>query len=229
MSTDRPTDRITDRITVLGATGKVGGHVVRRALARGLQVSALVRDPARLPSDLTGQPALRVVRGTLDDRAAVARALDGVSAVISAVGVRYRGGNPMRGLDGPADVVPTAVASVLAAAPGRPRLVLLSAYGTGETRSALPGVVRLVIRLSALRHSYAALEEAERLALAGPLPVSVVRPVTLSDAPATGRDLAAISTPPTGSSKVSREDVAEVLLAEALRDQGSERVVLSAQ
>lgn len=232
MSTDRPADRpaaqVADRIAVLGATGKVGGHVVRRALARGLHVTVLVRDPARLASDLVAHPGLTVVPGTLDDRAAVARAVDGARAVISTVGVRYRGGNPFRGLEGPSDVVPTAVASVLGAASGRPRLVLLSAYGAAETWSSLPGVVRMVIRLSALRHSYAGLEEGERLALAGPLPVSIVRAVTLSDAPASGRDAAAITVPPTGSSRVSREDVAEVLLTEALHRNGSQDVVLSA-
>ena len=36
------------KITVFGATGGVGGHVVRQALDAGHQVTAVVRDPKRL-------------------------------------------------------------------------------------------------------------------------------------------------------------------------------------
>lgn len=165
----------TPQLTVLGATGAVGSLVVRRALARGVRVQALVRDPARLPADLSGAGGLTVVRGELDDRAAMRSALAGSTAVVTAVGVRYRGGNPFTGLDGPADVVPTAVSTVLAAATGTPHLVLLSAFGAGESRSALPAVFRLVVRLSAMRHSYDNLDRAERLATDGRLPVTVVR------------------------------------------------------
>jgi len=46
-------------LLVLGATGRVGGHVVRLALARGHRVTALVRAPEKLAP----APTLRVVRG----------------------------------------------------------------------------------------------------------------------------------------------------------------------
>jgi uncharacterized protein YbjT (DUF2867 family) len=36
------------RLTVFGATGGTGRHVVQQALADGHQVTAVVRDPARL-------------------------------------------------------------------------------------------------------------------------------------------------------------------------------------
>ncbi|MBI4943451.1 MAG: SDR family oxidoreductase [Actinobacteria bacterium] len=218
----------TQQITVLGATGKVGSLVARRALARGVRVVALVRDPARLPADLVAAPGLTVVRGTLDDGSAMRAALDGSTAVVSAVGVRYRAGNPFKGLDGPADVVPTAVSAVLAAAAGAPRLVLLSAFGAGDSRPALPAVFRLVVRLSALRHSYENLDRAERLALAGHLPVTVVRAVTLTDAPGTGRSADATGRALRGNPKVAREDVADLLLATALSDGAGTRVLVAA-
>ena len=37
------------KITVFGATGGVGREVVRQALDAGHEVTAVVRDPARLP------------------------------------------------------------------------------------------------------------------------------------------------------------------------------------
>jgi nucleoside-diphosphate-sugar epimerase len=37
-------------VTVFGATGGVGAHLVDQGLARGHAITALVRDPARLPA-----------------------------------------------------------------------------------------------------------------------------------------------------------------------------------
>ena len=48
------------RILVIGATGGTGGELVSQALAGGMQVTALVRTPARLTIE---HPQLRVLRG----------------------------------------------------------------------------------------------------------------------------------------------------------------------
>lgn len=45
------------KMTVFGATGGIGGHVVRQALAAGHHVTAVVRDPARFD---VSHPALEV-------------------------------------------------------------------------------------------------------------------------------------------------------------------------
>ncbi|WAC96686.1 NAD(P)-dependent oxidoreductase [Streptomyces sp. NA13] len=62
------------RITVFGATGGVGGEVVRQALEAGHEVTAVVRDPAALKAggerlevaraDLAGAEALLARSGT---------------------------------------------------------------------------------------------------------------------------------------------------------------------
>jgi len=68
------------KVLVLGATGRTGRQVVRRARARGHDVTALVRDPAALD----GTDGVRVVTG--DVRDAAAQAVSGQDAVISALG-----------------------------------------------------------------------------------------------------------------------------------------------
>lgn len=70
-------------ITVLGATGKTGLEVVRKALAAGHQVTVLVRDPAKL---LLSSPSLTVVTGDARQATDVAKALVGSDAVISTLG-----------------------------------------------------------------------------------------------------------------------------------------------
>lgn len=46
------------RLIILGATGSLGGEVLRQALAGGHQVSVLVRKPERLPADVRDRVAI---------------------------------------------------------------------------------------------------------------------------------------------------------------------------
>ncbi|MBP2471469.1 uncharacterized protein YbjT (DUF2867 family) [Crossiella equi] len=67
-------------ILVTGASGTVGGEVLRQLLAAGAPVRALTRDPAR-----AGLPeAAEVVRGDLTDPASLAGVFDGVDRVFLA-------------------------------------------------------------------------------------------------------------------------------------------------
>ena len=68
------------KMTVFGATGRVGEHVVRQALAAGHTVTAVVRDPARFD---VSHPALEVatVPG-LTDPEVLRAALEGSDAAI---------------------------------------------------------------------------------------------------------------------------------------------------
>lgn len=89
------------RIAVFGATGAVGGLVVRRALAEGHEVVAHARSPEKVD---VRHPALRVVGGPLRDDVSIARAVAGADAVISALGPSpLQRGTPIA--DGTANVV----------------------------------------------------------------------------------------------------------------------------
>ena len=71
----------TSRILVCGATGYVGGRLVRRLLERGYQVTCLVRRPEKLTKFSWSEHAnLTVVQGELEDVDATARSLKGVDA-----------------------------------------------------------------------------------------------------------------------------------------------------
>jgi putative NADH-flavin reductase len=71
------------RVLIVGATGGTGRQLVAQALERGLAVTALVRDPARLP---IAHPQLTVVRGNVLDGDSIAAAMRGQDAVLSALG-----------------------------------------------------------------------------------------------------------------------------------------------
>ena len=69
-------------VSLYGATGNAGARILKELLARGHQVTAIVRDPVKLPP----QPGLTVRKGDLSDVAQIAEALRGTEAVISAYG-----------------------------------------------------------------------------------------------------------------------------------------------
>src|SRR6266581_581074 len=79
----------TMKLTILGATGATGTALTSQALAAGHQVTAVVRDPARLA--VPAHPRLRTVTADVMDPASIAPAIDGADAVISAVGPRGTG------------------------------------------------------------------------------------------------------------------------------------------
>ena len=69
-------------VTLFGATGSAGTRILKELLARGHAVTAIVRDPAKLPP----RPGLIGRTGELSDVAQIARSVQGTEAVISAYG-----------------------------------------------------------------------------------------------------------------------------------------------
>jgi len=69
-------------ITIFGATGRVGSEFLRRTLADGHHVKALVRTPSKL----TPHENLTIVEGDIRNSADVGEAVQNADAVFSAVG-----------------------------------------------------------------------------------------------------------------------------------------------
>lgn len=108
------------RLLILGATGRLGGAVLAEALARGWEVAALVRDPARLA---VAHPRLTVIQGDVCVSEDVEAAMAGCDAVVSALGTR-------RGQEPPAMLVTAATNLVAAAhATGVRRLAIVASAG----------------------------------------------------------------------------------------------------
>src|SRR5688572_7091625 len=74
------------KLLVLGGTGGTGKQIVSQALEAGHDVTVLARDRAKAGPD---RPRLRIVPGDLENAAALAEAMRGQEAVISAIGRGY--------------------------------------------------------------------------------------------------------------------------------------------
>ncbi|MER8013316.1 NAD(P)-dependent oxidoreductase [Streptomyces griseoluteus] len=202
------------RLTVFGATGGVGGEIVRQALDAGHEVTAVVRDPARLA--VTGE-RLRVVRADLSEPAAVRGAVAGRDAVLSGLGARSRKA---------AGVTARLTRAVLAAmaAEGVRRLVIVSAAPVGpapEDDGPLDRALRSVVS-AVLRDVYADLRETEAELARSTAEWTSVRPPRLLDRPLTGRYRTVTGGFPRAGRTIGRADVAHAMLA-ALGDPATVR------
>jgi uncharacterized protein YbjT (DUF2867 family) len=195
------------KLTVFGATGGIGGQVVRQALDAGHKVTAVVRDPARFG---VSHPALEVVTvPDLTDPDVLRAVVDGSDAAVSGVGPRGR-------KDGP--VASTTTRAMLAAleASGVRRFVAVSAVPVGPVpegesflnrRLLLPFISRL------LRDLYADLAAMEDEIRRSDTDWTVVRPPKLTDKPLTGRYRVVVGGNVPRGYAISRADTAHAMLS----------------
>ena len=111
------------KITIIAATGGVGRQLVSQALAAGHDVTAVARNPARLPPDVLAAGAARVVTADLahPDLQVLESAVAGADAVLSALGPHN---NSDAGIAAPGTTAITdamRAAGVRRAGPGRAR------------------------------------------------------------------------------------------------------------
>ncbi|MCX5196609.1 NAD(P)H-binding protein [Streptomyces sp. NBC_00249] len=198
------------KLTVFGATGGVGREVVRQALAAGHEVTAVVRDPARL-----GVPAhdrLRVaVLADLTDEDALVPLLAGRDAVVSALGPANNKQARLTPIAGPA-------LKAVVSAMDRAGVTRLSAVSAAPLGPEAPGdglLVRAVVYpllRRALRDLYADLAVMEAAIGASGTRWTVIRPPRLLNRPRTGTYRRALDANVPGGKVIARADVADALL-----------------
>ncbi|MFR9778575.1 NAD(P)-dependent oxidoreductase [Micromonospora sp. MS34] len=205
------------KLTIFGASGGIGRHLVDQALAAGHDVTAVVRDPARLPGTTA-----RVVTADLAaaDPAALRNAVDGADAVLSGLGARSAAdaGITSRGTREITDVmtgvgvrrivVVSAAPVGVVPSPGRPNPPRRDPGDGPLMRFVFGPVIRRL-----LRRSYADLALMEEGLREGDLDWTVVRPPRLTDGPASGSYRTAYGRNVRGGFAVSRADVAHLMLA----------------
>ncbi len=138
---------------LLGGSGRTGGHIIDYALSKGHTLKALVRDPAKL----TLRAGLTAVQGTPMNRGDVDGAIDGADAVIVALNSTRRSDTPWAKPVSPPRLMADSVANATAAmtARGIRRIVVVSAFGAGDSLSRQPFLIRWMITRTNLSYTYA--------------------------------------------------------------------------
>lgn len=191
-------------LTLMGATGGLGRAFARQACAAGHNVTALVRDPARM--DFSHEN-LRAARADVADPGELAGFIEGRDAVVSALGHRGKG---------PATVGRRAAAATTEAMKrtGVERLVVVSAAGmvTGADDGPLTRLVAKPLLQRILREHFADLAAMEETVRSSGLAWTIVRPPQLLDKPYTGRYRTAVGRNLRGGMRIGRADAAHCML-----------------
>jgi putative NADH-flavin reductase len=192
-------------ITVFGATGGTGTAFAEQALAAGHEVTAVVRDPARMK--VAPHPRLRVVTADVMDPASIAPTLAGTDAAVNTVGPHGLGRTTIQR---------DSVRSILEAMhqAGASRLLHISGSSTVDDGESwyMRFPVKPLARATFLGNSCTDMRGAESLIRASDMEWTIFRPPALNSKPARGYRTAIDRNLPHGFS-VTRADLAACMVA----------------
>ncbi|HNY40458.1 MAG TPA: SDR family oxidoreductase [Bryobacteraceae bacterium] len=197
------------RVLIIGATGGTGRHLVTQALDRGYEVTALVRDPARLAVE---HPRLHGLKGDVLDYASVEQSVRGQDAVVSALGHKR--------FLGPSNILSEGTRNLVKAmeAHGVRRFICETSLGIGSSAGRMGLQYTLFVLPVILPFYFFDKTRQERLIAASRLDWVVVRPGALTDAKGRGvwrtGDVGNFVT----TVKIAREDVAHFMIDQLTED-----------
>ncbi|MGI3186547.1 NAD(P)-dependent oxidoreductase [Nioella aestuarii] len=195
------------KLLVLGASGRTGRHIVEQGLAKGHQITALVRDPSKVEP----QDGLTLIKGTPTDAADLTGAADGVDAILVAL-------NNPRKSDAPwakpitTEKILTKVAQNIIAL-GNKRVVFLSAAGVGDSFDTAPWFMRFMINKTNLGYAYADHNSVEQAFRASNTDWTLVRAMGLSNGEKEKTLIVGTATTPKPGMMVRRSAVAGFMLS----------------
>ncbi len=192
-------------VLILGATSGIGAVAVEDAVGRGLSVRAFARSADTLEKTALIDPFVGDARSTED----VTAALSGVRAVIYALGIKER----LAMFWEEETLFSDSTRVLLDSMKGMEtkRLVAVTGFGAGRSRSAMSALERLGHR-AVLGKPYADKDRQEQMIMQSDLDWTIARPVILTNG-AKSRRLQVLRDPTTWrNGLVSRRDVAGYLV-----------------
>jgi putative NADH-flavin reductase len=167
------------QLTIFGASGATGTCLVNEALAAGHEVTAVVRDPARMR--VPAGERLRVITADVLDPGSIAPAVTGADAVITAIGPPGTAASTLR-----RDSTRSIIEAMRKAGSGRLLVVSGSIVGNEGESFYLRYLLKPVARRTFLRHVYADFLATENEVHDSGLDWTIFRPPSLTDKPARG-------------------------------------------
>lgn len=192
------------RIAVIGATRGIGLEVVKAALDDGHDVTALVRDPARMP---VSHPRLRVIAGDATDPGSIAKVVEGQEVVCSCLGTR----NLLK----PTTLFSRSAENLARALKPSQLLISVTGIGAGDSKGHGGFLYNHIFLPLMLSRIYADKDREERIIREGVRRWIIVRPGLLTNGPRMGRYRALVDLQGVRGGKISRADVAGFILSQA--------------
>ena len=198
-------------VLIIGASRGIGAETARAALRAGHRVRGFARSIGRLN---IRNDRLDRWRGDALDSGDIDGALEGVDVVIQTLGV------PVRRLIGPVRLFSDATRVVLTAMQQRGvrRLIAVTGFGAGESRSAISGLQTVPFRLL-LGRAYDDKDIQEKLIRHSGLDWTIARPGVLLPGPGSGRYKVLAYHSQWRNGVISRADVADFLVKQVTSTQ----------
>lgn len=193
-------------VLIIGGSRGTGLETVKQALAAGHTVRAMARSANRIP--LTHE-RLEKVAGDALDAGAVRQALDGIDAVIQALGIAASPDMVVKRVRVFSEATWVLVPAM--AEEGVKRLICLSGFGAGDSRNRGGFLYNTAFQLF-LGRAYDDKDVQERIIQNSSLNWVIVRPVILTNAPKTGRYQVLTDRRAWRCGFISRSDVADFLV-----------------
>jgi putative NADH-flavin reductase len=193
------------KLLVIGATRGIGRRLVEQALDEGHMVTALVRNPERLPAS---RDRLEVIKGDIRDRDAVGRAVRNQNAVCITIGI-----NPTRK---PVTVFSEGAKNVIEAMTHSAvdQLICVTGIGAGDSKNHGGFFYDRIFKPFLLKTIYQDKDRQEALVRNSNLEWVIVRPGFLTNGPLTGTYRVLVDLEGVRAGKISRADVAHFILSE---------------
>ena len=166
------------RIAIIGASRGIGAELLKAAIQEGYEVTALVRDSAKLNASV---PGLKIIKGDILDPSSVASAIVGQEAICVCIGI-----SPTRK---PVDVFSRGTQNIIDAIgkESNQKLILITGIGAGDSKGHGGFFYDRILNPLLLTTSYADKDRAESIVKASNVEWLIVRPGFLTNGSRTGQ------------------------------------------
>lgn len=214
------------KILLLGATGRTGKLVLKKALESGYEVNCLSRRIGRIEK----QNGLTLIEGDPANRADVEQAMIDCNGIISVLNISRKSDFPWSGLRTPKNYLSEVMRNLVPIAEGRNvrRVTICSAWGVAETAKDIPGWFKWFIENSNIGVAYKDHERQEKTITDSTLDWTIVRPVGLINSPKEQNVRESFNNVPKPGLTISRHSLAGYLVESLDRKELiGKRVVIS--
>jgi putative NADH-flavin reductase len=192
-------------LLIIGATRGIGFQLLEQALQAGHVVTALVRDPQKMPKQ---HDRLKLIQGDILDLEAVNRAMAGQEAVCVTIGIKITWK--------PVTVFSQGTSNVLEAMrqQGVRRLICITGIGAGDSKGHGGFLYYRLFNPLLLKTIYEDKDRQEDLIRNSETEWTIIRPGFLTNGPLTKKYRAITDLSGVTAGKISRADVAHFIMAE---------------
>ena len=191
------------RIAIIGASRGIGAELLKAAVEKGHEVTALVRNSAKLNASV---PGLKIITGDILDPSSVTAAIAGQEAICVCIGIP-----PTRK---PVDVFSRGIQNIIDAIgkESTQKLILITGIGAGDSKGHGGFFYDRILNPLLLATSYADKDRAESIVKASNVDWLIVRPGFLTNGSRTGKYRSIENLSGVMAGKISRADVADFIL-----------------